>query len=153
MKDERSSVTVKIPRTVAEQLEEVRLSGETNMMDAPAVQAIANRMGHHALVVWMEESLVRRGYGVRVNPDSDYARGMTEGFEPYDEEEKHVKMTFAEALRNALDVITDEAEELWRDLSDSPPDDGESDERTERADLLMRVQASLSEGLDREERK
>ena len=52
---------VRLPATVAEQLEEVRQGGRCNMLDRPCVQAVASDLGLHKLVVWIEEH--RRDYG------------------------------------------------------------------------------------------
>lgn len=52
---------VRLPATVAEQLEEVRQDGRCNMLDRPCVQAVANDLGHYELVVWIEDH--QREYG------------------------------------------------------------------------------------------
>ena len=41
--------------TIREQILEIRDSGETNMLDANAVQYIANREGFFELVIFIEE--------------------------------------------------------------------------------------------------
>ena len=43
------------PRRVREQLEAIRQSGETNMLDRPQVQVIADRCEFYELVVWIED--------------------------------------------------------------------------------------------------
>lgn len=61
---------VRLPATVAEQLEEVRRGGLCNMLDRPCVHEVADDLGHHELVVWIEEhrreygSLILRGFEV-----------------------------------------------------------------------------------------
>ena len=40
---------------IKEQIEAIRQSGETNMLDTRMVQVIANRMGFYELVVYLEE--------------------------------------------------------------------------------------------------
>ena len=40
---------------IKEQIEAIRQSGETNMLDTRRVQVIANRMGFYELVVYLEE--------------------------------------------------------------------------------------------------
>lgn len=52
---------VRLTASVAEQLEEVRLSGLCNMLDRPCVQEVADNLEHYDLVVWIEEH--RREYG------------------------------------------------------------------------------------------
>ena len=42
-------------KRIKEQIEAVRQSGETNMLDTRMVQVIANRMGLYELVVYLEE--------------------------------------------------------------------------------------------------
>ena len=58
-----------MPAKVAEQLEEVRQDGRCNMLDRPCVQAVANDLGHHELVVWIEDH------------QREYGRLILEGFE------------------------------------------------------------------------
>ena len=41
--------------TIRKQVLAVRATGETNMLDTRRVQAIANRMGFYAIVVYLEE--------------------------------------------------------------------------------------------------
>lgn len=41
--------------TIREQIMAVRATGETNMLDIPLVQVIANRMELYELVVYLEE--------------------------------------------------------------------------------------------------
>lgn len=45
---------------IKEQIEAVRQSGETNMLDTCMVQRIANREGYFELVIYLEEH--RKGY-------------------------------------------------------------------------------------------
>ncbi|MCL4551933.1 MAG: DUF5049 domain-containing protein [Candidatus Marsarchaeota archaeon] len=61
---------VRIPRDVLEGLEAVRLSGKTNMLDAPRVIELALEMGHDAAAFWVYENR------------SKYAEGIFKGFEP-----------------------------------------------------------------------
>ena len=60
---------VRLPASVSEQLEEVRLDGRVNMLDRIGVQAVADDLGHCELVVWVEDH--KREYG----------RMILEGFE------------------------------------------------------------------------
>lgn len=60
---------VKVPEAVWQGIEAVRVSGKTNMFDAPMVQRLAFDMEHFETVIWMED-----------NPDL-YARGIFAGFE------------------------------------------------------------------------
>lgn len=81
-------MAVKVPRNIYEQLEDVRSSGEVNMMDASGVQAVAYDRGHYNLVNWLDDQFVYRPYGVRMAPDAVYLTGVSQGFEPEDEEEE-----------------------------------------------------------------
>lgn len=47
-------------QTVRDQILKVRDTGETNMFDVPAVQAIANRLGYYELVIFLMDH--RREY-------------------------------------------------------------------------------------------
>jgi hypothetical protein len=60
---------VRLPGDVLEGLEAVRLSGKTNMLDAPRVIELAFEMEHYATVLWVQEN--RR----------QYAEGIFRGFE------------------------------------------------------------------------
>jgi hypothetical protein len=53
---------VKVPARVLEGLEAVLESGETNMFDMRAVQAIASRLKYHATVLWLQEKANRESY-------------------------------------------------------------------------------------------
>ena len=66
-------MAVEVPAEVLAGLEEVRRSGETNMLDHAAVMYLANQNGAHETVLWLHD-----------NKDL-YARGVFEGFEPEDE--------------------------------------------------------------------
>lgn len=46
----------RVPSSVSETLEEIRQSGETNMADVDAVQALADERGAHETVVWLEKN-------------------------------------------------------------------------------------------------
>jgi hypothetical protein len=46
---------VPVPADVMEGLEAVRLSGKTNMLDAPMVQRLAYEMDYFETVLWIEE--------------------------------------------------------------------------------------------------
>ena len=46
---------IRVPANVFNGIEAVRLSGKTNMLDAPMVQRLAFDMEHFETVVWMEE--------------------------------------------------------------------------------------------------
>lgn len=60
---------VPVPADVMEGLEAVRLSGKTNMLDAPLVQRLAFEMDYVETVLWMED-----------HPDL-YRIGIFSGFE------------------------------------------------------------------------
>lgn len=60
---------IPVPADVLEGLEAVRLSGKTNMLDAPMVQTLAFEMEYFKTVLWIQD-----------NPDL-YARGIFAGFE------------------------------------------------------------------------
>jgi len=60
---------VKVPEAVWQGIEAVRLSGKTNMLDAPMVQRLTFEMEYFETVLWMEDY-----------PDL-YARGIFAGFE------------------------------------------------------------------------
>lgn len=62
-------MAVKVPTVVLETLEAIRRSGETNMLDRPRVQVIADRMEAYETVVWLEDN------------KKLYAQGIFEGFE------------------------------------------------------------------------
>ena len=59
---------VRVPADVLEGLEAVRLSGKTNMLDAPRVIELAFEMEHYATALWVHENrkTVRRGHLQRV---------------------------------------------------------------------------------------
>jgi hypothetical protein len=59
---------VKVSKAVWQGIEAVRLSGKTNMFDAPMVQRLAFDMEHFETVLWMEE-----------HPDP-YRHGIFAGF-------------------------------------------------------------------------
>lgn len=59
---------VEVPADVLEGLEAVRLSGKTNMLDAPRVTELAHEMGHYTTALWVHEN---RGL---------YAHGIFQGF-------------------------------------------------------------------------
>lgn len=60
---------IKVPQKVYDGIKSVRQSGETNMLDASAVQVLCNKMGFYDAVLWIEDN--RR----------DYAIGIFSGFE------------------------------------------------------------------------
>lgn len=66
----------KIPRTVREQLEQVRQSGRANMYFRREVQYAADKMEFYALVCWLEDY-----------PD-EYGRGLSEGWEVVEDGEE-----------------------------------------------------------------
>lgn len=59
---------IEVPDEVLAGLEAVRLSGKTNMLDAPRVIELAHEMGHDATALWVHEN---RGL---------YAHGIFQGF-------------------------------------------------------------------------
>ena len=64
------TTTLRISAEVYVALEQIRRSGETNMLDLPVVHHIAHRRRAYAAVVWLEE-----------NPET-YQRGVFAGFAP-----------------------------------------------------------------------
>lgn len=60
---------VRVPVDVLEGLEAVRLSGQTNMLDAPRVIELAFEMEHYATALWVHENR------------KQYAEGIFRGFE------------------------------------------------------------------------
>lgn len=64
---------IHVPADVLEGLEAVRLSGKTNMLDAPRVIELALEMGHDATALWMYENR------------TTYAEGIFRGFESEEE--------------------------------------------------------------------
>ena len=60
---------VKVSADVLEGLEAVRLSGKTNMLDAPRVAQLAFEMEHYATAVWVQDNR------------KSYAEGLFMGFE------------------------------------------------------------------------
>jgi len=60
---------VPIPADVLEGLEAVRLSGKTNMLDAPRVIELAYEMERYATALWVHEN------------GKQYAEGIFRGFE------------------------------------------------------------------------
>lgn len=60
---------VRVPADVLEGLEAVRLSGKTNMLDAPRVIELAYEMEHYATALWVHENR------------KQYAEGIFRGFE------------------------------------------------------------------------
>jgi len=60
---------VRVPADVLEGLEAVRLSGKTNMLDAPRVIELAFEMEHYATALWVHENR------------KQYAEGIFRGFE------------------------------------------------------------------------
>ena len=60
---------VRVPADVLEGLEAVRLSGKTNMLDAPRVIELAFEMERYATALWVHENR------------KQYAEGIFRGFE------------------------------------------------------------------------
>ena len=60
---------IRVPADVLEGLEAVRVSGKTNMLDAPRVIELALDMGHDAAAFWVYENRPK------------YAEGIFRGFE------------------------------------------------------------------------
>ena len=60
---------IEVPDEVLAGLETVRLSGKTNMLDAPRVIELAFEMGHDATALWVHEN------------GKQYAEGVFRGFE------------------------------------------------------------------------
>ncbi|MCW2278707.1 DUF5049 domain-containing protein [Heliophilum fasciatum] len=67
---------ITIPKAVKEMLEQVRLSGKTNMLDTHAVQRVAYDMEFYRLVLWIEEHR------------EDYFQGCLEGFQVVEDKEE-----------------------------------------------------------------
>ena len=55
---------VRIPADVLEGLESVRLSGLTNMLDAPRVIELAFEMEYYATALWVEENRKKYAEGI-----------------------------------------------------------------------------------------
>jgi hypothetical protein len=66
---------VKIPRAVLDGIMAVRASGKTNMIDRPAVAAIALELNHVDAAIWLDDPANKK----------TYATGIFQGFEPVDE--------------------------------------------------------------------
>lgn len=60
---------VQISREIHKGIMEIRKSGKTNMLDYKAVQYYADKLGHFALVCWIEDD------------PGLYGRGILEGFD------------------------------------------------------------------------
>ena len=67
---------IEVPAEVLTGLEAVRLSGKTNMLDAPRVIELAFEMGHDATALWVYENR------------SLYAHGIFQGFAAVDSPNK-----------------------------------------------------------------
>jgi len=65
---------ISIPPEVLEGIEAVRQSGRTNMLDRPAVAAIALELGYVDAAFWLEEK----------SNHSTYATGIFQGFDEED---------------------------------------------------------------------
>ncbi len=63
---------VPIPKAVLEELEAVRSSSRTDMLDIPTLRYVASETGKPALVVWID------------GHESEYGRGLLDGFEAQD---------------------------------------------------------------------
>lgn len=63
-------MAIKIPTKVFEELERIRQSGETNMLDYNMVMVLANKHEEYETVVWLADN------------KKVYAEGIFEGFEP-----------------------------------------------------------------------
>ena len=61
---------ISIPPEVLEGIEAVRKSGKTNMLDRPAVAAIALELGHVDAAFWLEDKANHK----------TYAQGIFKGF-------------------------------------------------------------------------
>ncbi len=59
---------VKVPEKVLEEIMEVRDTGQTNMLDSGTVQVVADSLGFHSLVNWIEDNR------------KEYRRGIMRGF-------------------------------------------------------------------------
>lgn len=55
---------IEVPAGVLAGLEAVRLSGKTNMLDAPRVIELASEMGHAEAAFWVLENMPRYAEGV-----------------------------------------------------------------------------------------
>jgi hypothetical protein len=60
---------VRVPKDVLEQLEAVRRSSGTNILDIPTLRYAASEGGKPALVVWIDKHA------------QEYGRGVLDGFE------------------------------------------------------------------------
>lgn len=68
MSPEHPRHLVLVPQKVLDELTEIRDSGQTNMMSTREVMVIADSLGFHELVCWVDD-----------NP-KDYRRGILRGF-------------------------------------------------------------------------
>jgi len=57
---------VQIPEKVLEGIEAVRKSGKTNMLDRPAVAAIALELGHVNAAFWLEDKANHKAYATGI---------------------------------------------------------------------------------------
>lgn len=92
-------MTVYLPRVVAVQLETIRQSGETNMLDRPRVQQIANREEMYELMTWLEDH--KREYSRLIFCGFEIEEGSGRSGEPTEAESEAfwTAETDAEALR------------------------------------------------------
>lgn len=63
---------------ILSQLEEVRNSGEVNMMDAAGVQRVASEKGLHSLVIFLGSNPSRRGADRYMNLLDEFEEWMKE---------------------------------------------------------------------------
>lgn len=63
---------VRIPKDVLEELEAVRRSSRTDMLDIPTLRYVASETGKPALVVWIDRHA------------GEYGRGLLDGFQAED---------------------------------------------------------------------
>lgn len=57
-------IRVNVPTDVLEGLEAVRLSGKTNMLDAPRVIELKHEMEHYATALWVHENRKKHAEGI-----------------------------------------------------------------------------------------
>lgn len=115
---------VKVSQTVADQLEAIRASGETSMLDRNRVLVIANREEFYELVGWIDE-VGKDGYrqavfdGIEVDPEGGSARRPT----IHNSVNDLVGFDFVYSLEQAVGegMLVKAFEDRWDQLSDGKP--------------------------------
>lgn len=69
MMDRNPSPLIQCSQKVLEEINAVRETGDTNMLDTQSVQFVADKMGFFRLVMWIDDNR------------QDYRKGIIRGFE------------------------------------------------------------------------